>query len=150
MTKEELYLKGEFIDKGFEKEVFLVIGHPDKVMKFGESVINEANKFNKNPQFTPKVYHIDHKKKFTVIEKLNVDDAKQDFENHIRGLKSIYSIKDFKFDNKFEKLKNKVKSNEGLEFLNKIREIVLQTKMGDINPKNFGYDKNGVLKCIDL
>lgn len=122
-------------------------------MKFGVGIIEESKKFNKYPEYTPKVYYVDQLEKYSVVEKMNVKDASSDFQKHIKN--PLWSKKplrnsDFKNESRFKMLKNYYKNPEDIFFLDKIWEIVKKVGMEDIRGENFGYDDNKILKCIDL
>ena len=144
----EIYQKTDLIFKGWYKEVYSISNHPDKVMKIGETVIKEAEKFQRYPYLCPIVYYVDKKKKFSVVEKLNTDKAKSIFNNFIpKTLKLQHN--DLYFDKSYELLKKQV-DPDGVIFLDRVREIVKELNMSDITPNNFGFDSNDVLKCLDL
>jgi hypothetical protein len=146
------YQKGNLFGKGSSKKVYLVPNHPDKVMKFGYNVINESHIFYDNPKFTPKIFFINYKREYSVVEKLDVEKAITDFKKYIIGTtnKDLYRYRHFIKNDIFETLKENFKTEESLNFLLRIRDIVIATKMDDIRAENFGYDSNGILKCLDL
>ena len=149
----ENYIKDTLFGKGSYKFVYNVKNNPDKVIKYGKGVIEEGELFLKYPKFSPKVYHIDYENEFIVVEKLNANKAIIDFEiliNKDRGYIHDWGYIIFKDDKKFDILLNKITTDEGKIMLYRVRDIVLNLKMADIHSRNFGYDKNGVLKAIDI
>lgn len=149
----ENYIKDKYFDKGSYKRVFNVKNNPDKLIKCGKGVIEEGELFLKFPDFSPKVYHIDYENEYIVVEKLDVNKSIVNFDrliNKDRGYIHDWGYITFKNDKKFDYLLSKITTDEGRSMLYRIRDIVLNLKMTDIHSRNFGYDKNDILKAIDI
>lgn len=148
MLKEDnnqIYIKGELIGEGEHKKVYSVIGHNDKVMKTGKKVLEEAIKCQKIPDVTPIIYHIDKENNFTIVEKLDMLKAKKLFEKNIPTNRINFRSKAY-----VRRLLKNTTDPESIKFINDITNVVRLTKIIDIKPENFGYDKSNVLKCLDL
>jgi hypothetical protein len=149
----ENYDSEYFFNKGSYKEVFSVKNHPDKLIKKGKGVIEEAKLFKKYPNVSPKIYKIDYENNLVVVEKLDTISAQKDFDeliNKDRGYIHNWGYIIFKDEKEYNSLRNKLTSIKGKVLLDRVREIVLTLNMKDIHSRNFGYDNNGLLKAIDI
>ena len=153
-TFEDFQHSGELIGKGEQHEVFLDVMSKDRVVKMGPSVIEHAKVFKKFPKYCPVVYetHVNKKnplENYIVIEKLDTDKAKKDIYSVYNQLSNF---SDELWHNKdiFNKELSSLKSQKDRDTFARMAEIILAIDMQDIHAENFGYDKNGKLKALDL
>lgn len=141
--------------KGSFKEVFDLKNDKDLILKTGPGTIEEAKIFKKNPEYSPKVFEIneDSDPKYAVFEKLDVESARKDFEEFInrdRGYVHNWGVNIFKNNKKYKEVYDKLTTKKGRDMFERVRDIVIALDMKDIHSRNFGYDKDGNLKAIDI
>ncbi len=148
---KEPYGKGSF------NRIFDLKSDTNKIIKIGKDAIEHGILFQKFPDFFPIVYKISppsgKKNGYIILEKLDDKKAKNDFNEFInkdRGYIHNWGINTFINDNEYNELKERITTNFGKNMLNRIREIVIHINMKDIHSGNFGYDKNGILKALDI
>jgi hypothetical protein len=165
---------------GADHQTYLSITNPDKVIKVelrpGE-IDKWYGTFNSNPKIFPKTYKtIKVKGKngeiltAAVVEKVNVGPFHQlwdEMENLLRNSqKNLPASEKFSLEYLVKRRKiygkqwmdfvNYLKNNRGPssqkidEFLKMVDELYDITSKPDIRKFNFGYDKSGSLKCLDI
>jgi len=137
--------------KGSFKQVYDLKNYKNRIVKTGNGAVTEARIFKKNPEYSPKVYEINED--YVVLEKLDVDKATQDFEkliNKDRGYIHNWGLKTFSNPKEYKNLLDKITTDAGRDMLDRVKNIVLTLNMKDIHSRNFGYDKIGNLKAIDI
>lgn len=167
------------IGRGAEHVIYPSQKHPDRVYKIGkqESVEQWLDIFRENPEIFPKVFGVGYFKnkpeiKFVEIEKLNTDEVKNEWgildfaledlgvQDEFGYVDDIFYMKSLgKWDDK-EILKSLKKQNpraynlykKWSDYLEKIDTYLKSKgyKYFDIHRHNFGYDKNGKIKTLDI
>jgi len=145
---------GELLVKSQSHSIYKDPKHQDRVIKIGNEAVNHGEIFKKHPEYCPVVYEIHAgDNPYIVIEKLETDKATRDFDeliNKDRGYVHNWGYNTFKNTKNFQEVKDRLTTEEGKRMFNRIREIVLAIGMKDIHARNFGYDKKGNLKALDL
>lgn len=146
---------GAFVGKGSFKKVYADKTHKDRVIKTGVGIIDEAKKFQQHQKVSPKVYDfgVEDGVEYSIVEKLDAEKAKTDFENFIdkdRGYVHNWGYKVFSSTKLYNQVRESLTTEKGKNMLDKARDIVLETKSDDVSAGNFAYDKQGNLKIIDL
>jgi len=132
----------------------------NKVVKFGEQIFHHAKIFSQYPKYFPIVYGINKEDESILIEKLDVNSAEEDLVNEILNNKvykeiankdslGYVDIKILKSQNKFNLIKDHL-SKKGQFLFSSLYEIYHNTPMRDFKLVNFGYNKEGKLKGLDL
>jgi len=132
----------------------------NKVVKFGEQIFHHAKIFSQYPKYFPIVYGINKEDESILIEKLDVNSAEEDLVNEILNNKvykeiankdslGYVDIKTLKSQNKFNLIKDHL-SKKGQFLFSSLYEIYHNTPMRDFKLVNFGYNKEGKLKGLDL
>jgi hypothetical protein len=146
-------IQKDMLAKGSYNQIYPVITDPNKVIKTGTQAIEHGKVFKSNPEYCPIVYKIVEKPNpYIVIEKLETEKAIKDYERLIdkdRGYIHNWGLNTFKKEKNYQSLRDLL-TGEGKIFLDKVREIVLAIDMKDIHSRNFGYDKSGKLKALDI
>lgn len=141
------------VAKGSFNQIYPVITDPNKVIKIGPQAIEHGKIFKSNPEYCPIVYKIvESPNPYIVIEKLETKKAIKDYEILIdkdRGYIHNWGLNTFKKEKSYQSLRDLL-SEEGKIFLDRVRSIVLAIDMKDIHSRNFGYDKTGKLKALDI
>ena len=143
------------INKSQSHSIYQDPAHRDRVIKTGKNVLEHAKAFKENPELCPTVYevHEEADPPYIVIEKLETEKAASDFDrliNRDRGYVHNWGHSTFKNSKSFQAVRDSLTTEEGRSMLDRVREIVLATGMKDIHSRNFGYDKKGRLKALDL
>jgi hypothetical protein len=144
--------QADLIARGEYNKVYQDAKNSDKVIKQGPDVIKHATMFNKFPEYFPIVYEV-HKDKnplnsYITIEKLDTASAQRDIYS-IMNKAANWNYQLWINDNMYNELSNLLDKNEKAVFV-RMREIIRATKMKDVHAGNFGYDKKGKLKALDL
>jgi len=144
---QDVYKKGSY------SKVFINKNDDNQIIKIGKDVIKQALLFKEHPDCCPFVYEINEEESFVVLERLNDETSQKDFDEYInkeRGYIHNWGYNTFKNDKSYLDLKSKLTTKKGLEMLERVRYIILTIHMEDIHSRNFGYDKNGILKALDI
>ena len=159
MAKVKIYesFHGELITKSQYHSVYQDSKNRDRVIKTGDAAIEHGKLFQKFPKYCPIVYEIHEDaiptENYIVIEKLETEKAARDFEkliNQDRGYIHNWGYNTFKNNKSYEEVKDRLTTDKGRKMLDRVRDIVLAIGMKDIHARNFGYDKRGNLKALDI
>ena len=146
-------IKKDMLAKGSYNQIYPVITDHNKVIKTGIQAIEHGKVFKSNPEYCPIVYKMVEKPNpYIVIERLETENARQDYERLIdkdRGYIHNWGLNTFKREKDYQSLREML-TEEGKEFLDRVREIVLAINMKDVHSRNFGYDKSKKLKALDI
>jgi hypothetical protein len=164
------------LGEGLYHDVYESIRYPDKVFKIGrENSVKEAYEyFVKYPYLFPHVYGYkkwgDKKDPggvndlyFMLLEKLDTQKF-VDFWNELNEIsgqftqKTLYTIayNFYGYEEGWMKIlqyldnENHELFDQTLEFYNLLKELNEIYESPDVHNGQFGYDKNGVLKCLDF
>jgi hypothetical protein len=153
-VKDFINSLGDHISHGRSHKIFENPSCEDTVIKMGDEVLKHARVFKNNEDFCPIVYKIvdcgNVNENHIIIEKLYCDKSKEDLNNVFKVVSYHEMIwDDFFVLQRYTVLKERINKNYLLLF-ERMREIVLAIEMKDIHARNFGYDKNGKLKALDL
>jgi hypothetical protein len=146
------FIRPSLIASGEYNKVYQDAKSSDKIIKQGPDAIKHAMIFNKFPEYFPIVYRVNRDKNplnsYIIIEKLDTVSAQRDIYNIMnKAINWNYHL--WTNDNAFNELSNLLDTNEKAVFA-RMREIIKATKMKDIHAGNFGYDKKGILKALDI
>lgn len=172
LTQEIQTKEKDKVGKGVWHIVYPSKKYPDKVYKIGSpsTVVSWINQFKENPNIFPNVYHVGKgeyngkKYMYVLLEKLNT----KKLENLWRLLDDIsYEITSDDFDDvvikytyehheKMDKVLDFIQEklpdiyDNTIELVKLIDDVMKIEKHPDLHMGQFGYDKNGKLKCLDI
>lgn len=150
-VKDFINSLGNPISSGSSNTVFENPSCTDTVIKMGIDILLHAKVFKDNEEFCPVVYKVVNcgnvNENYIIIEKLDYEKAKNDFINLFKNANAtpcnFNDMKSYPVANNFI-------DERHLPMFERIKDISLSIKMSDISSSNFGYDKNGKLKALDL
>lgn len=175
LTKYKQFLENFYYktDLGFGRrnKVFDFISKEEKVIKVGSDIKQHSVLFGKRPDIFPILYKISEN--YLILEKLDTEKIKEDFKELLRIYnENMITHYEKSLGSKFttvlklnsDILDNIIKSGydygEYQQIIDRLNYIIknvinLYKELGmartyfDLNPANFGYDKNGILKALD-
>lgn len=165
---EEIRRKPKMNKHGVFKSLYNFETRPDYVIKTwtgnNAMVEKEYNVFEKYPDLFANILKVNWEKKFMIQERLDADRAYRELRE-LGGVLEVYitdHIKEIATSNDENQIHNdrEVLSmvdknlvpiyNKWLEFFKKILKINTGSNVKDTNPGNFGYDKSGHIKLLDI
>jgi hypothetical protein len=165
---EEIRRKSKMNKHGVFKSLYNFETKPDYVIKTWTGnnymVEKEYNVFEKYPDLFANILKVDWEKKYMIQERLDADRAFKEL-SELGDVLEVYisaHLKDVASSNKEYQIhedreilsmvdKNLVPIyNKWLEFFKKVIKIDIGSNPKDTNPGNFGYDKSGKIKLLDI
>jgi len=147
---------------GRRNTAYNFIKDKSKVIKVGSDIKYHAIIFEKRPDIFPIVYKVTPS--YIVLEKLDTFDIMEDFKEMFeifqekKNMKLMYINSDWLsvmlINPQFYEGTRYLSIIERINYINTeilslFKELSLTRTFFDMNPRNFGYDKKGVLKALD-
>ena len=158
-VKKFLDSLGKPIGEGRDHKVYANPNNTYSVIKTGNRVLEHAEIFKKYPDYFPKVYEIVNcgsvEENYIVIEKLNVNTYMLELVDMYVKIQPIYRSMHIKrpythnYIN-YDTYRYVRPVYTRIITMNRIREIIKNTNLRDVDHNNFGYDKYGKIKGLDL
>jgi hypothetical protein len=150
------------IGHGRKNTAYNFIKDKGKVIKIGPDIKEHAMVFSKRSDIFPIVYKVTPN--YIILEKLDTFDIREDFNEMFeifqkaKNIELIYinsdwlsimlSNPDYFKGTRYLSIIHRI-NYINTEILTLFKELSLDRTYFDLNPRNFGYDKNGLLKALD-